>query len=236
MSKLTSVAKVLLPVLSMAYCVSAHAAFSLSGTRFIYDSQQQNISFQVTNEGNSLYGGQVWIGNGDHPADKVYFIPAPAFFTLQPNQTQVVRLINVDGNLPKNKESLFWLNVQEIPQAVKNSKGEGSLQIAMDTRVKLIYRPQALQAGRANAEQNTQIEDINGKAALKNPTPYYFAVVNVSNNGKNLRLSAKNNQALAQFKPFSTVDLGVNYNQVKNLSIEAINDYGAMTTYRLNKA
>jgi P pilus assembly chaperone PapD len=235
MSKLTSIAKILLPVISMAYCVSAHAAFSLSGTRFIYNSQQKNISLQVTNDGNTLYGGQVWIGNGDHPSDKVYFIPAPAFFTLQPNQTQIVRLINVDNKLPQNKESLFWLNVQEIPQAVKNKGDEGSLQIAMDTRVKLLYRPQDLQAARSGAEQKTQIEDVNGKAVLKNPTPYYFAVVDVTNNGKPLALSANTNQNLAEFKPFSSINLDVNYSQIHDLTVKAINDYGAVVTYRLNK-
>ena len=225
--------KVIVPIVSLTYCFAAHASFVLSGTRVIYDDQQKNVAFQVTNGNNETYGAQVWIGNGNHPANKVYFIPMPAVFVLKPGQTQVVRLINTDKQLPNNRESLFWLNVQQIPQMEKNSN---SLQIAMDTRVKLLYRPESIQEDRPEAEEKTQIEDVNGKVSLKNPTPYYFAVVNVQNNGKSIVLTPKQAKELTVFKPFSSINLDLNFNQVNNFNITAINDYGIAQTYQLKKA
>ena len=229
-----SICKIALPIAALTYCFAAHAAFALNNTRYIYDDQQQNISFQVTNESNAVYRGQVWIGNGDHNPNNVYFIAAPAFFQLPAGKTQIVRLINVNHSLPQNKESLFFLNVQEIPQAIEGNKN--ALQIAMDTRVKLIYRPQTLQANRTNAEQKMQVIDVAGKAALKNPTPYFFAVLSVSNNGKPVTLTSKEDQDLGQFKPDSTITLNISYSSVKDFSFKAINDYGNTITYRINKA
>ncbi len=69
---------------------------------------------------------------------------------------------------------LFWLNVQEIPPKPKASEGN-VLAVAVNTKVKLIYRPKALVEGRRNAEKNLQIAHRGGEAYLKNPTPYYFA-------------------------------------------------------------
>jgi P pilus assembly chaperone PapD len=40
--------------------------------------------------------------------------------------------------LPQDKESLFWLNIKAIPSA---SQVDNTLQIAIKTRIKLIYRP-----------------------------------------------------------------------------------------------
>ena len=223
----------MLPIVLLTYGFAAHAAFSLNSTRYIYDSQQQNISFQVTNESNAVYRGQVWIGNGDHNPNNVYFIAAPAFFQLPAGQTQIVRLINVNHTLPQDKESLFFLNVQEIPLAIK---GQGNaMQIAMDTNVKLIYRPQMLQAGRADAEQKMQLIDVAGKAALKNPTPYYFAVVVVNNNGKTVKLSSKDQHDLGLFKPDSSIILNIPYRNIHDLNVKAVNDYGNAVTYRINK-
>ena len=51
--------------------------------------------------------------------------------------------IVMTGSLPQGQESLFWLNIKAIPSA---SKQMNSLQIAVKTRIKLIYRPEALRA------------------------------------------------------------------------------------------
>ena len=77
---------------------------------------------------------------------------------------------------------------------------------------------------------------MNGKVSLKNPTPYYFAVVNVQYNGKSIVLTPKQAKELTVFKPFSSINLDLNFNQVNNFNITAINDYGIAQTYQLKKA
>lgn len=137
------------------------AAFTLNGTRFIYEGGSKNSSFEVTNHATDMWGGQVWIDNVSLPTDTVTLIPAPTFFKVDGEQKQVVRVLNVnDSVLPKDKESLFRLNVQEIPPAPKT--GNNVLSLAMNTQVKLLYRPEALKAGRSDAEKQLRLEQRGG--------------------------------------------------------------------------
>ncbi|SKA50401.1 fimbrial chaperone [Photobacterium toruni] len=215
-------------VLLFFMTTQCYASFVLDGTRYIYDGNKKNIAVQITNDSNNEYGGQIWIENTDQPKDNIYFIPAPAFFTISKNQIQIDSIINVNNSLPKNKESLFYLNVQEIPL---KSTTNNSLQIAMNTRVKLIYRPKAIINDRAGAENKINIISKNGDIYLNNPTPYYFAITSVNANNQPLQLSSVIMNRLTVFKPFSKVMLG-NYGD-KNISFKAINDYGAVINYKI---
>lgn len=221
----------LLALLSFSLCGQAMAAFVLNGTRFIYEEGKKNISFEVTNQSERTYGGQVWIDNVDE-ANGVYMVPSPPFFKIGAKEKQIVRIMKVSDSLPNNRESLFWLNVQEVPQKPKDSDGN-VLAIAMDTQVKLIYRPKALIGKRLNAENQIQIVDINGKTYLKNPTPYYFAITGVKENGKEVKLSSAVAESIARFSPMSDVDLGKKL--VGKISIDAVNDWGGIQSYDLKK-
>ncbi|WP_162873694.1 fimbrial biogenesis chaperone, partial [Klebsiella pneumoniae] len=60
---------------------------------------------------------------------------------LDAAKTAVLRFIYSGNGLPQDKETLLWINVQEIPPAPKQ---ENVLQVAVRTRIKLFYRPVAL--------------------------------------------------------------------------------------------
>ncbi|ECM3183618.1 fimbrial chaperone [Salmonella enterica subsp. enterica serovar Newport] len=211
------------------------AAFTLNGTRFIYEGGSKNISFEVTNHAPDTWGGQVWIDNESMLADSVSLIPAPTFFKVDGNQKQVIRILDVnDALLPKDRESLFRLNVQEIPPAPKN--GGNVLSMAMNTQVKLIYRPTSLSAGRQDAEKQLRIEQRGSTSVLVNPTPYYFAVVALHNGAtdKGTVISVpKSSPSPGTLAPHAEVPLG----KVVSLpvTVEAIDDYGATRSYTLNK-
>ncbi len=211
------------------------AAFTLNGTRFIYGSGSKNISFEVTNHSPDTWGGQVWIDNESMPSDSVSLIPAPTFFRVDGNQKQVIRILDVnDALLPKDRESLFRLNVQEIPPAPKS---EGNvLALAMNTRVKLIYRPEALSAGRQDAEKQLRIEQRGSTSVLVNPTPYYFAVVALHHGAtdKGAVISVpKSSPQPDTLAPHAEVPLG----KVVSLpvTVQAIDDYGATRSYTLGQ-
>ncbi|WP_183042098.1 fimbrial chaperone [Aeromonas veronii] len=221
--------KAVIASLIMSVSSQTMAAFTLSGTRFIYEAEKKNISFEVTNNAEQTYGGQIWVDNTNQDKDDVFIVPAPPFFKIKPKQKQIVRLLNVNNNLPKDRESLFWLNVQEIPP--KPTDVEGSvLAIAMNTQVKLIYRPKGLSEARKDAEKQVHVVRSNGGFALKNPTPYFFAVVGLKQNGKDVKMTSEQNAALVKFAPFSEVSLGGTA-LGSGISIDAINDWGGVQTY-----
>ena len=218
-------------LLSLFFCRQSMGAFVLNGTRFIYEEGKKNISFEVTNNTEKTYGGQVWIDNTNQ-SDGVYMVPQPPFFKVSPKQKQIIRIMNMDTALPKDRESLFWLNVQEVPPKPKVKDGEGSvLAIAMNTRVKLIYRPASVKDGRKNAEKLLKLEQRGSETWLKNPTPYYMAVVNVKHDGKDIALSDKVMKEVAQLKPFSDVNLGKKASGI--ISVDAVNDWGGVQSYEL---
>lgn len=73
-------------------------------------------------------------------AEKAPFIITPPLYRLDKDQQNVERIV-LAGALPQDKESLYWLNIKAIPAA---SRKDNTLQIAVKTRIKLIYRPAAL--------------------------------------------------------------------------------------------
>lgn len=214
----------------MLCCNSANAAFVLNGTRFIYDGGMKSISIEVKNQSDKTYGGQVWIENTD--AKGIYMIPSPSFFKIEGKERQLIRIMKVGAELPQNRESLFWINVQEVPP--KPSKDDGNvLAIAMNTQVKLLYRPKSVLDKRKSAEEKIQVVHIDGKTYLKNPTPYYFAIVRIKNNGSIVQFPPETMEKLSRFLPLSDVNLGKKL--TGKISIDAIDDWGGIQTYELTR-
>ena len=222
MSKLISI--FITMILSLS-CFNAYSAFTLNGTRFIYDEGRKNISIEIKNNSNKTYGGQVWVDNLN--SDDVFFVPAPNLFKIGGEEKQLIRLLYVNDTLPKDRESLFWLNVQEIPPVASNDEGN-VLAVALNTQVKLIYRPKVLAENREDAEKGLTYSG----STLKNPTPYYFALTQVSVNNSPLSLSKEVEQSISLLAPFSEVNLQRPLSG--KVTVEAIDDYGARRTLELN--
>lgn len=216
-------------LITILYSSFTNAAFVLNGTRFIYQEGADSTSIQVNNNSNSDYAGQAWIENIDKES-KVSFVSLPSFFELKSEESQLLRLIKVRDNLPEDRESLFWLNVQEIPQIDKRATNK--MVVAINTRVKLLYRPKALQPERKDAENKISyfLDKKNGKVRLKNPTGYYFAIQSLQHLGKELSLDIKN----GILEPYSEVDIKGLQSIPTNLVLEAIDDYGAVNNFLIS--
>jgi len=204
----------------------AQAAFVLNGTRFIYHGDQNSVNATVRNDSKLTYGGQVWVANATPQAEQTHFIPTPTFFKLGAGQSQVVRILGVQTDeLPQDRETLTLLNVQEIPPAPKNPGN--AISIAVNTQVKLIYRPQALHSGRKNAADRLRLSPGANGLTIDNPTPYYLAITALRQGEQRLRLSAASDKAMATLAPFSKTVLDERI-PLKGLSVETLDDYGAV--------
>lgn len=219
---------VLAALLGTSLVSSAMAAFTLSGTRFIYEEGRKNISLEVTNNASDTYGGQVWIDNISQNDADVFMVPSPPFFKIEAGKKQIMRLMNVNPTLPADRESMFRINVQEIPPKPENTEGS-VIAIAMNTQVKLIYRPKTLVAGRKDAEKRLISVQKVDRIWLKNPTPYFFAVTALKVNGKSVKIPREKQAGLAMLAPFSEVDTGLKYSG--RLTVGAINDWGGVQDY-----
>lgn len=169
-----------LGVLTLALVAQqVNAAIALDRTRVIYSGNQKSMSVTVTNQNKSLpYLAQSWIEDSNGNKTETPFMALPPVQRVEPGAKGQVK---IQGNnaqtLPQDRESLFYFNVREIPP--KSSK-PNTLQLALQTRVKLFYRPEALQL--QNGMENEAAKKLTltrqGEGfRLSNPTPYYLTIV-----------------------------------------------------------
>ncbi|KAB1458350.1 fimbria/pilus periplasmic chaperone [Vibrio panuliri] len=207
---------------------SAHAALALDATRYIYKGNEQFISVTANNESKSEYGAQVWVDNIVEKDTRPTFIATPSFFRIKEEGRQVFRILKVSDHMSKEKESVYWLNLQEIPQAREGS----GISMAIRTQVKLIYRPTAIVEGRDGAEANMTIEYQPGSQWLVNSTPYIFAIGAVHDSeGKGIEFTPEERDNLTLFMPGDRVE--VTGHTVE--SVNALSDYGNLEEFELKQ-
>lgn len=73
------------------------------------------------------------------------------------------------SKLPQDRESLFYFNLREIPP---RSEKANVLQIALQTKIKLFYRPAAIKTRPNEVWQDQLIlNKVSGGYRIENPTP-----------------------------------------------------------------
>lgn len=168
-----------LGALVLAACLSAvvapaHAAIMLGGTRVIINEGSREASISMKNEANAPFVVQAWIDAGEG-RNKTPFLVTPPLSRLDPGMENILRIVRTDDQLPSDRESVFWLNVKEIPERAEE---ENVLQVAVRSRIKVFYRPAALRGGDASQARSKLKWAVStaagGGAVLKiaNPTPY----------------------------------------------------------------
>lgn len=208
-------------VLLLAFGLQAQAGVIVGGTRLIYNGAKKESSLSVSNPDKVPYLIQSWVDSQDGDTSKAPFIITPPLFRLDGGQDNILRVVRAGGNLPTNKESLYWLNIKSIPSAEKK---DNTLQIAIKTRIKLIYRPQGLPGSLDEAAKALTWQRSGNAVQVTNSSPYYVTFFKVKVNGnqlKNATMVAP--QSSARFDLPAGVSGGA-------LSWEIINDYGGTST------
>lgn len=217
-----------------SYIPVVNAALTINGTRVVFESDKRNVSVIVTNPGTATYAVQTWINTAaDDTTTAVPFISSPPLFRLDPKKEQQVQINGLPNDLPKDRESLFYFNVQEIPQADAGKQGN-VLNIALRSRLKLFYRPSELKDNPTVRLKDLQwsIKTADGKTRLTvdNPTPFHvsFTRIALAGAGQQETLGSPEMVAPKSSQSYSLSTIKT----VKDLHVtfSAINDYGAVTS------
>ncbi|MCT4899205.1 fimbria/pilus periplasmic chaperone, partial [Pseudomonas aeruginosa] len=76
--------------------------------------------------------------------------------------------------LPQDRESVFYFNLREIPP--KSTK-TNVMQLALQTQIKLFYRPKAIVAPKGQVWQEKLVfRKSGGAVTVDNPTPFYITL------------------------------------------------------------
>ncbi|WP_229601157.1 fimbrial biogenesis chaperone [Vibrio cincinnatiensis] len=204
------------------------ASVIINRTRVIYQEGAQETSFQLLNKSKTTHLVQAWIDNGDEeaaPEDiKTPFILLPPIVKIAGESGQIMK-VQADesvNSLPKDQESVFWVNVLDIPPLPKTSSLEGGnyLQVALRTRIKLFYRPKGLVLSNRIISQSLFInENVN---CLDNRSPFYMSIVRVEETDDNLLENS------IMIPPYSCQEIeGVKFRSKNKYRVSWLDDYGS---------
>ncbi len=209
---------------------TANGAVSMDRTRVIFDGSQKSISLNISNSNKQLpYLAQGWIENTEGQKIQSPLVVLPPVQRLESGQSSQVKIEALPeiNTLPQDRESLFYFNLREIPP---KSDKPNTLQIALQTRVKLFYRPKAIIPEKNGTpwQEKLIMEKQGDQFIIKNPTPYYVTIINATDNPKST--NAKEFTPL-MLPPFSQDNLGLKASLLGSSPVLTyINDFGGRPT------
>ncbi|QPJ99575.1 fimbria/pilus periplasmic chaperone [Enterobacter mori] len=204
---------------------TAHAAIALDRTRVIFDGRHNSETMTITNQNKELpYLAQSWVENESGEKISSPLIALPPLQRVEPGAKSQVKVQTTRdvSRLSQDKESLFYFNVREIPP---KGKKPNTLQIALQTRVKMFYRPAALALNNGDIPQKALTMSHEGNIyRLNNPTGYYITIVKAGTSEDDTSL--KNFKAL-MIPPKGSVTLSDSPAELGNHPVLTyINDWG----------
>ncbi|WP_459176822.1 fimbrial biogenesis chaperone [Ewingella americana] len=197
----------------------SHAGGIVIGqTRVIYDADKKEAALSITNNSESNpFLIQSWVDTGESKTHGP-FVVTPPLFRINPQEEHTLRISYTDAQLPKDKESLFYINVRAIPSSKKGSTNE--LKLVVKTRLKLFYRPKGLAGSAAEAYKLLTFTRSGGQLHIHNPTSFYVTFSSLK----------AGNSVLSQVEmiaPQSAIDIPLDRNNSGNtVRWSAITDYG----------
>lgn len=158
------------------------AGIVITGTRVVYPEDEKEVTIKIDNVGDKPALAQVWIDSGDPDATpetaRAPFTLSPPINRIDSGKGQTLRMMYTGENLPRDKESLFWLNVLEIPASRKDKNNQ--LQLAVRSRLKIFFRPRGLPGTANEAGKSVTWKKVSGGVEGYNPTPYFVSVARIT--------------------------------------------------------
>lgn len=216
---------------------TARAAIVITGTRVIYPAQSREVNVRLRNVEQHPVLVQTWLDNGDPAAApneiQVPFVLLPAVFRVEPNKGQSLRIMFTGGDMPQDRESVYWLNVQEIPPKPADADQRNMIQLAFRTRIKMFYRPASLvddpASVRSKLKWSVLSNDKNERVLrVENPSAYYVSLGSASLDDGSKKIVLTPGMA----PPFGHVDLVPEQGRLAvkipaTVSYTVLNDFGA---------
>lgn len=166
----------IISLMFLCFASSAHAQIKIEGTRLIYFGKDKEASITVINRSNVDTIMQSWISSSDEISDVPFAIVQPLTL-LTPQRHHALRVLYAGNGLPTDKESVFWLNILEIPHRPEE---KDNLQFAIRQRLKLFYRPPGLTGSASAAVDNLKWKRLSDKVVeIKNSSAFHISLINL---------------------------------------------------------
>ncbi|MCF6577697.1 molecular chaperone [Escherichia coli] len=223
-----------LPLLLLVASLCSHAALQPDRTRIVFNAHDKATSLRVDNRSDKLpYLAYSWLENEKGEKSDDLLVALPPIQRLEPKATTQVRIVKQASTtkLPGDRETLFFYNMREIPPAPEKNSDHAVLQVAIQSRIKVFWRPAALRkkAGE-KVELQLQVSQQGNQLTLKNPTAYYLTIAYLGRNEKGVLPGFKT----VMVAPFSTVNTNTGNYSGSQFYLGYMDDYGALRMTTLN--
>lgn len=190
--------KQLFCLLVLLVSTTSHAAISLSQTRVIYNADDKAASVEVKNNVDTPYMVQTWLDTGDEASTpkNIPMLVTPPILKLDGQKSAILRVIYQGVGLPQNVETVYWINVQEIPQT---SEENNNLQLAQRIRIKLFYRPDNLGVTPDEAAEKLVWQCQNYTLTVSNNSPLHVSLVSIRSGSTDMEADMVNPHASEHF-------------------------------------
>lgn len=157
-----------------------YASVVLERTRLIFPADKSIISLQVFNRSEQPTLIQSWIDEGNIASTPetttAPFFVIPPMVKMTANGGLQLKIQQLENRLPKDRESVFYLNVLDIAPKPENKENLSTLQLALQTRIKIFYRPVQLKLTTEDVFKQIGITHNGEYLEINNPTAYYFTI------------------------------------------------------------
>ncbi|TKV22793.1 fimbria/pilus periplasmic chaperone [Citrobacter sp. TBCS-14] len=202
----------------------AHAGIVIYGTRIIYPAEKNEVLVQLMNQGERSSLVQSWIDDGDISLSpekiQVPFLLTPPVAKVAAKSGQQLKIKKMPNMLPNNKESLFYLNVLDIPPNNPDSVGKNVLKFAMQNRIKLFYRPKGISPVNKLTFQKLSMKRSASIYSIKNDAANWVTVTEVKANDVKI-----NNESI-MLAPLSSADVTLKSANANQYEMTIIDDHG----------
>ncbi|MDF0606190.1 fimbria/pilus periplasmic chaperone [Neisseriaceae bacterium TC5R-5] len=212
----------------------------INTTRVIYPETAREVSVQLQNKNPRPTLVQSWVDSDSEnempEQSKAPFFLRPPLTRIETEQGQALRLVYNNQPQLQDRESVFWLNVLEIPPSPDSViASQPYLQMAIKTQIKVFFRPKNLSGSSQEAPKLLiwhlhSDSDGSYKLECENPTPFHISFGKVDLKlGTQIFSNANSNLMIKPFSKMIVVMNGLKKTPATDAEVRFsfINDYGA---------
>lgn len=177
-------------VFCLAFSFEAMATIQILTTRVVLNAAEKEQSVRINNVGTKPDLVQVWLSSSDKISgaekEQLPFFINPPVARVNGQKGKVFRIFQTAeavNKYPKDRETLLWLNVLDIPSEQPEDADKNQVKMAFRTLIKFFYRPAGLKGSPIEAGDNltwTLQKKARGyEVTGTNRSPYYVSMSNV---------------------------------------------------------
>lgn len=196
----------------------------LERTRVIYDASKKEAALPLANHSEKMpYLLQSWVENSNN-SSRGPFIVTPPLFRLDAGEDSTLRIIKADGQVPNDRESMYFINVRAIPAQNKaDLANTNTLTLVFKTRIKIFYRPKGLNGKARDAFKALEFGISANQLTIYNPSAYHVVFAGLSLDNVNLT------DKIEYIAPQERKIIAINATTGRTVKWAAINDFGGST-------